>query len=70
MLETRNVTPELAIAIHNTIKKSKVSAGFHSRHFYSATKAVTAIRAIGVGYAATREKSQLRGSKPGRWFRS
>jgi len=32
----------------NQKKKSKVSAGFHSRHFYSATIAVTAFSALGV----------------------
>jgi len=41
-------------------KKSKVSDGFHSRHFYSATTAATTFRVPGVGYAATREKSLRR----------
>jgi len=36
-------------------KTVQVSAGIHSRHFYSATIATTALRALGVGYAATRE---------------
>jgi len=31
----------------------KASAGFHSRHFYSATIAATAFRALGVGYVTT-----------------
>jgi len=32
-----------------------VSAGFHSRNFYSATIAATSFRALGVSYATTRE---------------
>jgi len=34
----------------------KVSAGFQGRHFYSATKAATALRALGVGYTAKKKK--------------
>jgi len=34
--------------------RSKVSAGFHSRHFYSTIVAVATFRALGVGYV-TRE---------------
>jgi len=35
--------------------KKLPSAGFHSRHFYSATIAVTAFGALGGGYAAPGE---------------
>jgi len=38
------------------------------RHFYSATIATTAFRALGDGYAAKPGKSLLRGSNPGRWL--
>jgi len=36
-------------------KKGKVSAEFHTRHFYSTNVAATAFRALGVGYAAVRK---------------
>jgi len=45
--------------------KVKVSAGFHSLHFYSATIAAKAFRALRVGYAATREKIATPRIEPG-----
>jgi len=44
----------------------KVSAVFHNCPFYGTTITATAFSALGVGDAATREKSLRRGSNPGR----
>jgi len=48
-------------------QKVKVSAEFYSRHFHSATIAVTAFRALGVYQGKNRYAED---SNPGRWFRS
>jgi len=47
------------------VKKSKVSAGFHSCHFYSAAIAATAFRALEV-YPRTDRYAE--DSNSGRWF--
>jgi len=61
---------ELAKLQDQSLRKVKVSAGFHSRNFYRPTIAATAFRALGVGCAATSEQLFSRGSNPGKWIRS